>query len=92
MVNKALHSRWCEMACRKWYERKGRGWPILLIGYGHGDHASGVRGAAGAWPTPTTDALAVVERERQHFLVSIDVEAETIAVQEQRMHAYERAE
>lgn len=33
-----------------------------------------------AYPTP--DALAIVSRNGQHFLVSVDVEGETIAVQE----------
>ena len=41
-------------------------------------------------PYHTADALSVVERDGQHFLVSIDVEGETIAVQEQRADAYER--
>ena len=38
-------------------------------------------------PYPRADALSVVEREGQHFLVFIDIEAETIAVQEVRADA-----
>ena len=39
-------------------------------------------------PYHTADALSVIEREGQTFLVSVDIEGETIAVQEQRMKAY----
>ena len=42
--------------------------------------------------TPYADAVSVVEREGQHFFVFIDLEAERIAVQEQRADAYEPME
>ena len=40
-------------------------------------------------PYPRADALSVVERDGKHFLVFIDVEAETIAVQEVRVDTYD---
>ena len=43
-------------------------------------------------PFPVADNMAVVNRKGQTFVVSIDTEAETIAVQEQREDAYERSD
>ena len=43
-------------------------------------------------PFTGADAVSVVERDGQHFFVYIDVEAERIAVQEQRADAYEARE
>lgn len=41
-------------------------------------------------PLPTSGSVSVVHREGQTFIVSIDTEAETITVEEQRTEAYER--
>ncbi len=55
---------------------------VLAADYGPGLHPVEREPYTGA------DAVSVVERDGQHFFVFIDVEAERIAIQEQRTDAY----